>query len=71
MREIIEGFANLPNAFNYQQCINTIDNVSELIIDEINTGYLDDEDNRFRTIHQALIRVANSLETLKTNNNGI
>jgi DNA replication protein DnaC len=71
MREIIEGFANLPNAFNYEQCINTIDNVSELIIDEINTGYLDDEDDRFKTIHQALIRVANSLETLKTNNNGI
>jgi len=65
MREIIEGFANLPNSYTYEQCINVLDNISELILDEINTGYLDDEDERFRTIEQALIRVSNSLKTIK------
>jgi hypothetical protein len=65
MREIIEGFANLPNSYTYEQCLNVLDNVSALIVDEINTGYLDDEDDRFKTIEQALIRVSNSLKTIK------
>jgi len=65
MREIIEGFANLPNSYTYEQCINVLDNISELILDEINTGYFNEEDDRFKTIEQALIRVSNSLKTIK------
>ena len=62
MRQIIEGFGSLPDNYdNLEEVINVVLNSCEKIEDGINDGDIEDEDDRYKFVEQALLRVANYL----------
>jgi hypothetical protein len=71
MREIIKGFGGLPNEFDLDLCRLAVEDAYERIEKDINDGFVDDEDDSYKLIHQALLRVSNYLIKLNNENNGL